>query len=223
VNTRKNLHRARVAKSMDLSRVSALTALSPNIVRRIDEGRFEDLPGGLYARSYVRAFAEAVGVKPEEALRDVEPLLPAAPDPFPTLREKAGPSPAAWLAAELRRLATLIATRFPATAVVVESDRNRPALRRGIASVLDALVLVGIGVTTATLTAWLCGVGVIVLLEEAGLALAAMLVVPVALYFFLFQGIGGRTPGATACGLPTREEPRELRLEIIATRLFRAH
>ena len=223
MDNRKNLHRARVAKSMDLSRVSALTALSPHIVRKIDDGRFEELPGGLYARSYVRAFADAVGVKPEEALRDVEPLLPGAPDPLPTLREKSGPSPGEWLVAEFRRLATRVPTRRPAAESDAVVGHYRPALQRGIASVLDALVLVGVGVTTATLTAWLCGVGVIVLLEEAGLALAAMLTVPVALYFFLFQGIGGRTPGATACGLPTRDEPRELRLEIIATRLFRAH
>lgn len=222
MDIRKNLHRARVAKSMDLSRVSALTALSPVIVRRIDDGRFEELPGGLYARSYVRAFAEAVGVPPEQALREVEPLLPDAPDPLPTLREKSGPSPGERIVRELQRLATGLRAQVRAS-FPGDLGLHRPVFRRAIASILDALVLFGIGVTTATATAWLCGVGFIVLLEAAGAPLAAMLVPPVALYFVLFQGIGGRTPGATACGLPPRVETRELRLEIIASRLFRAH
>ena len=223
MDNRKNLHRARVAKSMDLSRVSALTALSPSVVRKIDDGRYEELPGGLYARAYVRAFAEAVGVLPEQALRDVEALLPGAPDPLPTLREKSGPSAIERITQGFRHLLTLVPRPADGGHAAVTQDRHRPALRRGIASVLDALVLFGIGITTTALTAWLCGVTFVVLLEEAGVALAAMLIVPVALYFVLFQGIGGRTPGATACGLPPREEPRELRLDAIASRLFRAH
>ena len=81
MDTRWNLHRARLSKGIGLDRISAITALSPSIVRRIDEGRFDELPGGLYARSYVRTFAEAVGISPEAALKDVELLLPGAPDP----------------------------------------------------------------------------------------------------------------------------------------------
>ena len=208
---------------MDLSRVSALTALSPTIVRKIDDGRYEELPGGLYARAYVRAFAQAVGVAPEQALRDVEALLPGVPDPLPAMREKSGPSTGAWLAAGFQHLLTLVPRPTASGDPTRLPTGSRPSLRRGFASILDALVLFGIGMTTTALTAWLCGVTFVTLLEEAGVALAAMMVVPVALYFVLFQGIGGRTPGATACGLPTREEPRELRLDVIAARLFRAH
>ena len=65
--------------------------MSPAIVRKIDEGRFGELPPGLYARSYVRSFASAVGLDPAEALKEVEHLLPGAPDPLPVMRELKGP------------------------------------------------------------------------------------------------------------------------------------
>ena len=54
------LHHARVTGGIRLSEVAARTCLSPRIVRLIDSGEFDRLPGGLYARSYVRAFADVV-------------------------------------------------------------------------------------------------------------------------------------------------------------------
>ena len=220
MDTRKNLHRARVARSMDLSRVSALTALSPVIVRKIDDGRFEELPGGLYARSYIRAFAEAVGVPPEAALKDVEPMLPGAPDPLPTLREKSGRG----LTDRLRAVALAGAARARAItrrADVAALETYRIDLRRAAAAILDALVLVSVGLVTTMSTAWLCGVGFVDVLDQAGIALAAMLSLPVLLYFVLFQGIGGLTPGARLCGLPRPNERGKLRLDHIAARAFR--
>jgi hypothetical protein len=38
------------------------TKLSPRIVAAIDEGRLEQFPGGLYGRSFLRTYAEAVGI-----------------------------------------------------------------------------------------------------------------------------------------------------------------
>lgn len=220
MDTRKNLHRARVARSMDLSRVSAITALSPAIVRKIDDGRFEELPGGLYARSYVRAFAEAVGVAPEVALKDVEALLPGAPDPLPTLREKSGPTPGDLLREHAQQCVTAVRVALRRVDATVLEQQGLD-LRRGAAAVLDALVLALIGAATTALTAWVCDVSFVQILDQAGLALAVMLSLPVLLYFVLFQGVGGRTPGARVCGLPRREQPRKLRLDIIATRAFR--
>ncbi len=220
MDTRRNLQRARVASGLDLSRVSAVTALSPGIVRKIDDGRFEELPGGLYARSYIRAFAEAVGVSPEAALKDVEDLLPGAPDPLPTLREKSGPTPGEVLRAHAERYVNQARTALRKLDTTV-LERQGLDLRRAGAAVADAVVLASIGAATTALTAWVCGVGFVEILDQAGLALAVMLILPVLLYFVLFQGIGGRTPGARLCGLPRCDQPRKLSLDIIATRAFR--
>lgn len=220
MDTRRNLQRARIASGLDLSRVSAITALSPSVVRKIDAGRFEELPGGLYARSYIRAFAEAVGVSPEGALKEVETFLPGAPDPLPTLREKSGRTPGELLASHAR------AGVARARSVLCQMDRSMfdqhgLDVRRGGAAVTDAVLLACVGAATTALTARICGVGFVEILDQAGPALAVMLALPVLLYFVLFQGIGGRTPGARLCGLPRRDEPRKLRLDSIATRAFR--
>ena len=51
----------------------------------LDEGRFAELPGGLYARGYVRAYAVAVGLDPDRAVDELSPQLPIAEDPIPRM------------------------------------------------------------------------------------------------------------------------------------------
>ncbi len=169
------LHRGRVEKGLSLSQIAESTRLSPLIVSKIDQGRFEELPAGVYARSYVRAFAAAVGVDPGRALDEVAGLLPPAPDPFPVIREikevKAGPS-------------------------------KDGALSRRLVSAIDAAALLAINAAVVRLIALVAGVPVDVLLQHGSAAVAIVCAVPIALYFVLFGGIGGRTPGAMVCRLP---------------------
>nr|MBA3641040.1 helix-turn-helix domain-containing protein [Acidobacteriota bacterium] len=75
-----DLHRARLARGLSLEEILGRTALSLGVLKKIDEGRYSELPPGLYARSYVKMFAVEVGVEPELALANLEPVLPAAPD-----------------------------------------------------------------------------------------------------------------------------------------------
>ena len=88
MDSRRYLYHARVNSHLTLEQIGVRTALSPTVLRDLDEGRFERLPSGLYARSYVRAFAVAVGLDPENALAELEHLLPGAPDPVPVLNAK---------------------------------------------------------------------------------------------------------------------------------------
>jgi hypothetical protein len=217
VDPRARLHRARVEKNIDLSRISALTALSPLVVRRIDEGRFEELPGGLYARSYIRAFAEAVGLRGDQVLREVETLLPGAQDPLPVLREHAPQSPAGSLLRSMRGLVPALPAlpslrslrRVPslpglATLPSVPALPRLPSLPRltmpleawwGVAVAIDVAIVAGVCAGQTALAAWTCGVGVQELLVEGGLALWATLLVPALLYWLVFAGIGRGTPG----------------------------
>lgn len=194
MHERLSLHHARIARGIDLATIAAATALSPSVVSRIDEGRFGELPPGLYARAYVRAFAEAVGVPADVALADLAALLPAAPDPLPGLRELAPPSP-------FESFKAFMATQTgPLTAV------HGLSVRRVAASMIDAALLLAIGAVMITLASWTCGVELRLLLEEAGAALALMFSVPVGLYFILLEAVGHRTVGAALCGTakPTR-------------------
>ena len=168
------LHRARVARGLSLEDLAYRTALSRGVVTKIDEGRLAELPPGLYARSYIRSFAAEVGVEPEVALATLEPILPPAPDPLPVLREVRS-TPPATLNLQLARIS---------------------------AAALDALLLLATVVMPVLLLAsWSSGVPVPVLLARAGGALAAFCVVPLALYFVVFDGIGGATPGCRVFGV----------------------
>ena len=186
------LHRARVQRGIDLTDLAARTRLSPIVVQRIDEGRFAELPAGLYARAYIRAFASEVGLDPKEVLEELEPILPTVDDPLDGLREAARHTEASsWFTDITGRLAAAGVDAF-------------------ILLVLDALLI--------HLVAATCRVTVGALLDHAAVPLATMCGVPVALYFFVFEGLGGRTPGALICNVATAATGGPLGLRAIVMR-----
>jgi transcriptional regulator with XRE-family HTH domain len=99
------LREAREARGLAPQDVVRATGLTPRVVAAIEDGRFDELPAGLYARSFVRAYAAAVGLDPPEVLRDFGPLLPDAPLDLLAL-------------AELRRSAATGRWRYLAAAIV---------------------------------------------------------------------------------------------------------
>jgi hypothetical protein len=186
------LHRARVQKGVDLTHIVASTALNPVMAARIDQGRFEDLPAGIYARSYVRTFARAVGMSPDEALARVQPFLRATEDPIPTLRERAPKSP-------FEGFRSFLATQARPSARLREAWTS-PSARRIGAAMIDGLLLTSIGMAMVISAALVSGSGVQSLLRAAGAELALMLSVPVGLYFILLDGLKVGTIGKVVCG-----------------------
>jgi hypothetical protein len=195
------LRRARLQRGIGLSQVIARTMLSARIVNMIDAGRLAELPGGIYARSYVRAFASAVGLDGDEAVASLEDRLPPAQDPMPTLREISRVSEPAWVLAFSDARAAVIRSVAGAAAAArrrtVASTTGWPdAARRVAAAAIDAAILLALLAAIVRTTAWTCGVGVDALLAVSSPALAAMWGILVALYFVVLGGVGGRTPGA---------------------------
>jgi hypothetical protein len=128
VENRRYLYHGRINSHLSLEQIGLRTAISPSILRNIDEGRFELLPSGLYARSYIRAFAAAVGLDPEAALAAVEPYLPGAPDPLAQLNEARGSNPVE----RLKKRVAAVAPRLPGIPAAFKSpaaaiDHIRPA------------------------------------------------------------------------------------------------
>ena len=190
------LHRARIQRGIDLTDLAARTRLSPRVVQRIDEGRFAELPAGVYARAYVRAFASEVGLDPGQVLQELEAVLPPVEDPLDGLREAAR-----------------------------QSERSRTWMR-GLASrlgaaIADAVLLLAIDALFVQLVALVCAVPMATLIAEAPAAIAVLCAVPLALYFLIFAGVGGRTPGACVFGLPAAATPTPLRLPTILLRAVR--
>jgi cytoskeletal protein RodZ len=60
------LQAARHARGQSLREIAATTKISPRNLAAIERNEFETLPGGLFRRGYVRAFASAVGLDADE-------------------------------------------------------------------------------------------------------------------------------------------------------------
>ena len=213
------LNRARIGSGIAVSEVAARTCLSPRIVQLIDAGAFDRLPGGLYARSYIRAFAAVVGLDAEDVIRQVADRLPPDEDPLPMLRENARASLPPFVK-ELSRRADQ-AKAFLASRL---GHLRPPSLRAGEQSRRMAAVTLDvalIGLFYASLlraTAWTAGVAVHEALEFAAFPVAALSVLVGLLYFVILGGIGGRTPGAAACRLRPSTGGSPLSLRTICLR-----
>jgi cytoskeletal protein RodZ len=54
--------------SPTLAEIADRTKICTRYLRAIESGRFQELPGGIYGRSYIRQYAAAVGQDPDSLL-----------------------------------------------------------------------------------------------------------------------------------------------------------
>ncbi|HXV75007.1 MAG TPA: helix-turn-helix domain-containing protein [Candidatus Polarisedimenticolaceae bacterium] len=76
------LRRARESRSITLEEIADGTKIGVRYLRALEENDFEPLPGGVFDRGYVRAFAQAVGLDPDATVRAfLAERRSAEPDP----------------------------------------------------------------------------------------------------------------------------------------------
>jgi cytoskeleton protein RodZ len=77
------LRAARQARMRSIDDISAATKISPSVLRAIEANAFDTIPGGLFTRGYLRAYAREVSLNPDGIVQryrdEFEPL--AAPSP----------------------------------------------------------------------------------------------------------------------------------------------
>jgi transcriptional regulator with XRE-family HTH domain len=185
------LRRARLAAGLELRDIEQRTRISPSILRWIDEGQFHRLPAGIYARSYIRAVAHAVGLDPNEIVSSIEHELPAV--------------------AEAVR---------PSEIVPEPTRRFSPEWLRVAAAAVDATALSIVYGIVLGITGGVCGRSVAEVIAPGLPAMVVVLAVLTALYFLIFAGIEGRTPGARVFGLPRLDVSGPVRLQEVVTRAF---
>lgn len=78
------LQQARLERNMTLDDVEELTKIRKRYLQAIEQGDFRALPGSFYARAFVKAYAEAVGLDPAQVVRMYESVLPPL-HPEPTV------------------------------------------------------------------------------------------------------------------------------------------
>ena len=71
------LRKNRMAQGLSLTEISRRTRIGVTHLRHIEEGNFKSLPPGFYARAFVRAYADAIGVDADIVLGELSDLLPA--------------------------------------------------------------------------------------------------------------------------------------------------
>ncbi len=239
------LRKTRMAQGLSLTEISRTTRIGVAHLRHIEEGDLNALPPGFYARAFIRAYADAIGVDPDMVLGGLADRLPAAQAadaPHPTSRaQQALPwADAATLIPDARMqvlrqllnrhnesVAREAQTHPPVqastqaqadTALAVAGATGRGE-RRVLAATFDGLLLCAIYLTVLDLTAITCAVSVRELLGIAPLEVCTVLGLITALYLVLMGGVAGRTIGAMLLDVPLIERARRpLDLGAIARR-----
>jgi hypothetical protein len=220
------LRRARIARGLSLTEISRRTRIGVGHLRKIDDGDLQGLPAGFYARAFVRAYAEAVGLDGDLVLSRLADHLPTAESASQPTGQAALPyTEAAALIPDARmQVLKQLLERHDRR---VETDRQvRVAAtdvgsgpRRFFAAWIDGLLLATIYVSVLALTALTCRVSIVELVEVSGLEVFTVLTLITAMYVLLMGGIAGRTIGAMLLGVPLMDRPRRpLDLHAIARR-----
>lgn len=63
------LRQAREARNMTLQDIAAATKIGARTLQALEEERFEQLPGGIFNKGFVRSYARCVGLDEEKAVR----------------------------------------------------------------------------------------------------------------------------------------------------------
>jgi hypothetical protein len=150
----------------------------------IEQGRFEELPTGLYGRTAVRAYATAVGIPADEALIEVVDRLRTLEDPLDGLARVRG------LTRQPERTFKEI-LHVPTPEVSLSSST-----RAHVANAVDGLVLLGVDFLLLQLTASVAGVRATEVLRVAAPSMLALFALIAALYFVLLGGLARATVGS---------------------------
>jgi cytoskeletal protein RodZ len=104
------LLRAREMSGMSLRQIAEATKLSVRTLTALETNRIEQLPGGIYRRAIVRAYASHVGLDPEKTLRE---FLDQHPDEVPTMAQLHPPAHVRSGSRALHALASLLSAIVP--------------------------------------------------------------------------------------------------------------
>lgn len=70
------LKRAREARGVTLRDIAARTKIAASALEALERNNISRLPGGIFGRAFVRAYAEEVGLDPEETIREFLQAFP---------------------------------------------------------------------------------------------------------------------------------------------------
>jgi cytoskeleton protein RodZ len=88
------LQRARTMRNWSLADIAERTKISPWVLRAIEANRFESVPGGLFARSFLRAYAREVDLDADLLVQSYRSQFEPLPAPSDAESPQVPPEPA---------------------------------------------------------------------------------------------------------------------------------
>jgi Helix-turn-helix domain/RDD family len=209
----------------DIAAFSRRTGVRERLVVAIDEGRFGDLPTGLYARTAVRLYARGVALDVDEVLAACEPLLPVLEDPVSALARLRGLKPAPVRTPPSSRPVAGVGAR--PVAVPGAPDRALepcpfPPWKPLAAVALDGFVVATLLLVAVAGTMTLSGGRAASLGPTAAPVFALLGLLLGTCYFLFFGGIACATAGERLVGMRVgRRSPRHIDPRTVAARAVR--
>jgi transcriptional regulator with XRE-family HTH domain len=87
------LRHERERRGIALSSIADRTKIAPALLVALERGDLSRWPGGLYRRAFIRAYAEAVGLDPNEVVRELLEYFPDPTQTAPPIDAAGQPSP----------------------------------------------------------------------------------------------------------------------------------
>ena len=127
------LKEAREGRGLTLQQVAASTKISAGVLEALERGDFARLPGGIFSRSFVRAYALEVGANPDALVAQfITELEAAAPAMAETVRPDVTEDDIAFLERQRRaslflRIAVIVITLSLISGLVFWQLKRRAA------------------------------------------------------------------------------------------------
>ncbi|MBP1635271.1 MAG: hypothetical protein H6Q10_1845 [Acidobacteria bacterium] len=146
------LRRAREARGLTVEEIAEVTKVSAALYRGLENNDLSRWPTGLFRRAFIRSYAEAVGLDPEDTCRRLVRLFPEDGDAVPEMHAVPPPAPPPSPAADLSDPPRLVLAAVPWHA----SPRFSPSWRRLGAALVDVGLAVVPGLAAGLLAgpAW---------------------------------------------------------------------
>jgi len=207
------LRQARTATGEDLAALGKRIGVRQEHLRAIEDGRFADLPAGIYGRSAVKSFAAAFGFDAAAVLAECESLLPPVEEPIAALARLRG--------CRVRRPDPPSPHQASDPDTPTDDSSPFPGWRHLAAAALDAGIVVGLLliVVVSALTALTVPISA---LERSAPALGLMGMILAAGYFVCFGGVRGATVGERSLGIESRGPVSMLTLQAVAERALQS-
>lgn len=207
------LRQARIARGEELPALAARIGVRQEHLRAIEDGRFGDLPSGIYGRSAVRSFASAMGLDGPAVLAECEPFLAPLEEPIAGLARVRG----------IRERPASVARTRPPFEQAPDTSGESPfaGWRAPAAAVLDACAIAALLllVIIAAMTVLTVPPSA---LRSAGGAFAMMGALIAAGYYCWFGGVAGATWGERALAVEPHEPARLVTLRLVCDRAILA-